>query len=149
MTLNEDDLEYDFSFFESDESLIGNNNLTFIKRESRKRTKLKTNVLIIFLTIISIFGKFIFPLTKEISMLIFADKDYKRCDILNKLDLYQYNIKYIFLFFMYSYINIFATFCYLTMDILCNILIEIICFLYFEPRPFWESNGKVFPCVCN
>lgn len=148
MTINEDDLEYDFSFFESDESLIGNN-LTFIKRESRKRTKSKSNVLILFLIIIFIFGKHVFPLTKVISMLIFANKDYKRCEILNKLDLYQYNIKYIILFFMYSYINIFATFCYLTMDILCNILIEIICFLYFEPRPFWESNGKVFPCVCK
>ena len=149
MTINEDDLEYDFSFFESDESLVGNNNLTFIKRESRKRTKSKTNVLIIFLAIISIFGKFIFPLTKEISMLIFANKDYKRCEILNKLDLYQYNIKYIFLFFIYSYINIFATFCYLTLDILCDILNEILCFLYFDARPFWESNGRVFPCICK
>ena len=148
MAINEDDLEYDFSFFESDESLIGNN-LTFIKRESRKRTKSKTNVLIIFLLIIFTFEKKIFPLTKPISIYIFANKDYKRCELLNKLDLYQYDIKYIILFFMYSYINIFSTFCYLTMDILCNILIHIICFLYFEPRPFWEYSDKLFPCECK
>mgnify|MGYP002625522711 CR=1 FL=1 len=148
MKMNEDEFEEDFSFFESDESLLGMN-MTFIKRESRKRSKLKTNVLLIFISIIFTLAHYAFPKTKVISILIFSNNDYKRCELLNKLDLYQYDIKYIFLFLMYSYINIFSAFIYLTLYILCDILNDIICFLYFEPRPFWESNGDSFPCVCE
>ena len=87
--------------------------------------------------------------TKFISILLFGNKDYKRCTLLNKLDLYQYNIKYIFLFFMYSYINIYSAFCYLAIYIVTNIINDIIRVCFFESRPFWDNDKDVFPCKCE
>ena len=148
MKINDDEVKFDFSFFESEESLL-NMSMTYVKKESRKRSKSKAKVLLIFLAIIFILETFFFPKTKYISLLLFANNDYKRCTLLNKLNLYQYNIRYIFLFFMFSYLNIYSTFCYLVLDILANILNDIIRFLYFEPRPFWEESNNVFPCTCE
>ncbi len=80
--------------------------------------------------------------------MIFANNDYKRCTLLNKLNLYQYNLRYIFLFFMYSYLNIYSTFCYLVLDIITNIINDILRLQIFDSRPFWDNNN-VFPCVCE
>ena len=137
MKLNDDELKFDFSFFESGDSLL-NMNSSYIKRESRKKAKNKTQVLLLFLAIIFVLAKFYGKETKNISLLLFANKDYKRCTLLNKLDLYQYNIRYIFIFFMYSYLNIYSTFCYLVLDIVINSFNDIIRFIFFDSRPFWD-----------
>ena len=145
--LNNDEIKFDFSFFESDESLL-NLNYTNIKIESRKRAKTKVQVLSAFLFVIFFLANYSTK-TKYISLLIFANNDYKRCTLLNKLDLYKYNIRYIFLFFMYSYLNIYSTFAYLVLDVLTNILNDILRLLYFDSRPFWDDNSNVFPCICE
>ena len=148
MKLNDDEIKFDFSFFESGDSLL-NMSLTHIKKESRKRAKLKMRVLLVFLVIIFILAFFFGPKTKKFSIMLFANKDYKRCTLLNKLDLYQYNIRYIFLFFMYSYLNIYSTFCYLVLDIIAKIINDILRFEIFDSRPFWDNNDNVFPCKCE
>ena len=147
MKLNNDEIKFDFSFFESDESLL-NLNYTNIKIESRKRAKTKVQVLLAFLFVIFFLANYSTK-TKYISLLVFANNDYKRCTLLNKLDLYKYNIRYIFLFFMYSYLNIYSTFTYLVLDVLTNILNDILRLLYFDSRPFWDDNSNVFPCICE
>ena len=43
----------------------------------------------------------------------------------------------------------YAVFCYMTLDIVITIINDIIRLAYFEPRPFWDENSKVFPCVCE
>ena len=43
----------------------------------------------------------------------------------------------------------YAVFCYMTLDIVITIINDIIRLTYFEPRPFWDENSKVFPCVCE
>ena len=88
MKLNNDEIKFDFSFFESDESLL-NLNYTNIKIESRKRAKTKAQVLLGFLTIIFFLANYS-DRTKYISLLIFANNDYKRCTLLNKLELFKY-----------------------------------------------------------
>ena len=148
MKLNDDELKFDFSFFESGDSLL-NMNSSYVKRESKKKAKTKTQVLLLFLVIIFVLAKFYGKETKNFSLLLFANNDYKRCTLLNKLDLYQYNIRYIFLFFMYSYLNIYSTFCYLVLDIVINSFNDIIRFIFFDSRPFWDNNEIVFPCVCE
>ena len=147
MKFNNDD-KYEFSFFESDDSLL-NMSLLTQKKESRKRSKSKIKVLLLFLIVIFFLAEIFGEKTKFISILLFGNKDYKRCTLLNKLDLYQYNIKYIFLFIMYSYLNIYSTFCYLVLDIVTNILNDIIRVCFFESRPFWDNDKDVFPCKCE
>ena len=147
MKFNNDD-QNDFSFFESDDSLL-NMSLLTQKKESRKRSKSKIKVLLLFLFIIFTLAYMFGEKTKFISILLFGNKDYKRCTLLNKLDLYQYNIKYIFLFFMYSYINIYSAFCYLSIYIVTNIINDIIRVCFFESRPFWDNDKDVFPCKCE
>ena len=148
MKVNDDEIKFDFSFFESGDSLL-NMNTSYIKRESKKKARSKTQVLLLFLLIIFILAYCFGKKTRYFSLLIFANNDYKRCTLLNKLDLYQYNIRYIFLFFMYSYINIYSSFCYLVLDIVGNSLNDIIRLCFFESRPFWDNNEIVFPCVCE
>lgn len=148
MKLNDDEIKFDFSFFESDDSLL-NMSMTRIKKESRKRSKSNMKVLFIFISIISCLVFFCGKKTKEFSLLIFANNNYKRCTLLNKLDLYQYNIRYIFLFYMYSYLNIYSTFCYLVMDIIINTINDIIRVEIFDSRPFWDNKKDVFPCKCE
>ena len=146
MNLKNDEIKYDFSFFESEESLLNMTSTSIIK-EKKKRTKQKTKVLFGFLVVIFVFS-ILARKTKYISLMIFANNDYKRCTLLNKLNLYQYNLRYIFLFFMYSYLNIYSTFCYLVLDIITNIINDILRLQIFDSRPFWDNNN-VFPCVCE
>ena len=145
--INDDEIKFDFSFFESEDSLL-NMSMAKVKKESRKRSKEKSKVLIIFLVIIFILALYFGKSTKKFSLFLFANNDYKRCTLLNKLDIYQYNIRYLFLFVMYSYLNIYATFCYLVLDIIINIFNDLLRLFFFESRPFWEQNN-VFPCVCD
>jgi hypothetical protein len=147
MKLKNDEIMYDFSFFESEESLL-NMTLTTRKKEANKRAKTKGKVLLGFLVVIFVFSYFARN-TKFISLMIFANNDYKRCTLLNKLDLYQYNIRYIFLFFMYSYLNIYSAFCYLVLDVVANIINDLLRLGFFDSRPFWDNNNNVFPCICE
>ena len=148
MKLNDDEIKFDFSFFESGDSLL-NMSLTHVKKESRKRAKSKMRVLLVLLVIIFLLAFFFGSKTKYFSLLLFANNNYKRCTLLNKLDLYQYNIRYLFLFFMYSYLNIYSTFCYLVLDVIVKIFNDILRFEIFDSRPFWDNNDNVFPCRCE
>ena len=148
MKLNEGEITFEFSFFESGDSLL-NLNKTQIKKQSKKASKSKMIVLFVFIVIISSLCYFAEEQTKEYSLFLFKNKDYNRCILLNKLDLYQYDIRYFFLFFMYSYLNIYATFCYLAIDILMNVLNDLIRFQLFDSRPFWDNSEEVFPCKCE
>ena len=50
---------------------------------------------------------------------------------------------------MFTYINMYAVFCYMIIDIVLLILNDIIRLLFFESRPFWDQNSNAFPCVCD
>jgi hypothetical protein len=50
---------------------------------------------------------------------------------------------------MYSYLNIYSTFCYLVLDIIVKIINDILRFEIFDSRPFWDNNDNVFPCKCE
>jgi hypothetical protein len=106
-------------------------------------------VLFVFIIVISIISYYAGSKAKEYSLLLFENNHHKRCIFLNKLDLYQYDIRYFFLFFMYSFLNIYATFCYLVIDILIRIINDIIRFQLNGSRPFWDERKEVFPCKCD
>ena len=140
-----DELNYEFSFFESEDSLA--------KYSTKKKKKsINTEKIIavsLFLSIIICLEVFFGSKTKYISLLLFGNKDYKRCILLNKLDLYKYDIRYAFIFFMYSYINMYAVFCFMTLDTVLMIINDIIRLAFFDSRPFWDENNNVFPCKCE
>ena len=50
---------------------------------------------------------------------------------------------------MFTYINLYAVFCYMAADVVLMIINDIIRLSIFETRPFWDDNKKVFPCVCE
>ena len=140
-----DELNYEFSFFESEDSLA--------KYSTKKKKKsINTEKIIavsLFLSIIICLEVFFGSKTKYISLLLFGNNDYKRCILLNKLDLYKYDIRYAFIFFMYSYINMYAVFCFMTLDTVLMIINDIIRLAFFDSRPFWDENSNVFPCKCE
>ena len=140
-----DELNYEFSFFESEDSLA--------KYSTKKKKKsINTEKIIavsLFLSIIICLEVFFGSKTKYISLLLFGNNDYKRCILLNKLDLYKYDIRYAFIFFMYSYINMYAVFCFMTLDTVLMIINDIIRLAFFDSRPFWDENNNVFPCKCE
>ena len=140
-----DELYYEFSFFESEDSLA--------KYSTKKKKKsINTEKIIavtLFLSIIISLEVFFGSKTKYISLLLFGNKDYKRCILLNKLDLYKYDIRYAFIFIMYSYINMYAVFCYMTLDTVLMIINDIIRLAFFDSRPFWDEDNNVFPCKCE
>ena len=140
-----DELNFEFSFFESEDSLAKYTG----KKKQKKIKPEKIFAVTLFLLIIIFLEYFFRSKTKYISLLIFGSNDYKRCLLLNKLDLYKYDIRYAFIFIIYTYINMYAVFCYMTLDIVITIINDIIRLAYFEPRPFWDENSKVFPCVCE
>ena len=140
-----DELNFEFSFFESEDSLAKYTG----KKKQKKIKPEKIFAVALFLLIIIFLEYFFRSKTKYISLLIFGSNDYKRCLLLNKLDLYKYDIRYAFIFIIYTYINMYAVFCYMTLDIVITIINDIIRLAYFEPRPFWDENSKVFPCVCE
>ena len=140
-----DELNFEFSFFESEDSLAKYTG----KKKQKKIKPEKIFAIALFLFIIIFLEYFFRSKAKYISLLIFGSNDYKRCLLLNKLDLYKYDIRYAFIFIMYTYINMYAVFCYMTLDSVITIINDIIRLAYFESRPFWDENSKVFPCVCE
>ena len=50
---------------------------------------------------------------------------------------------------MYSYINMYAVFCYMTLDTVLMIINDIIRLAFFDSRPFWDEDNNVFPCKCE
>ena len=147
ITIGKEEVSYEFSFLESDDSLLNYGGIKKRKNKKKKSTE-KLIVVLIFLAIIIILEFFFGRKAKYVSLLLFANDDYKRCIILNKLDLYKYNIRYAFIFIMYSFMNIYAVFCYMVADIVSIIGADIIRLSIFEPRPFWENNN-IFPCECK
>ena len=140
-----DELNYEFSFFESEDSLAKYNT----KKKKKSINTEKIIAVSLFLSIIICLEVFFGSKTKYISLLLFGNKDYKRCILLNKLDLYKYDIRYAFIFFMYSYINMYAVFCFMTLDTVLMIINDIIRLAFFDSRPFWDENNNVFPCKCE
>ena len=141
--MKKDDLNFEFSFFEDDNSYYGG------KRKKKKVKPEKIIAVILFLSIIIVLEYFFGNKTKYISLIFFGNNDYKRCVLLNKLDLYKYDIRYVFIFIMFTYINLYAVFCYMAADVVLMIINDIIRLSIFETRPFWDDNKKVFPCVCE
>ena len=148
ITIGKEEVSYEFSFLESDDSLLNYGGIRKRKNKKKKSTE-KLIVVLIFLSIIIILEYFFGRKTKYLSLFFFANKDYKRCILLNKLDLYKYNIRYAFIFIMYSYINVYAVFCYMVSDVVSIIGADIIRLSIFESRPFWDLNKNVFPCECK
>jgi hypothetical protein len=142
--MKEEDLNYEFSFFESE---MENSIIYAGKKKNKKVRPEKIIAITFFISIIIILEYFFGKKTKYISSLIFGNNNYKRCILLNKLDLYKYDIRYIFIFIMFTYINMYAVFCYMIIDIVLLILNDIIRLLFFESRPFWDQNSDAFPCV--
>ena len=140
-----DELNYEFSFFESEDSLAKYNT----KKKKKSINTEKIIAVSLFLSIIICLEVFFGSKTKYISLLLFGNNDYKRCILLNKLDLYKYDIRYAFIFFMYSYINMYAVFCFMTLDTVLMIINDIIRLAFFDSRPFWDENNNVFPCKCE
>ena len=146
LKMKEEDLNYEFSFFESE---MENSIIYAGKKKNKKVRPEKIIAITFFISIIIILEYFFGKKTKYISLLIFGNNNYKRCILLNKLDLYKYDIRYIFIFIMFTYINMYAVFCYMIIDIVLLILNDIIRLLFFESRPFWDQNSDAFPCVCD
>ena len=142
--MKKEDVKFEFSFFESDNSLL----YTGKKKQKKVRPE-KIFAVIIFLGIIIILEYFFGKKTKYISLFFFGNNDYKRCILLNKLDLYKYDIRYIFIFIMFTYINMYAVFCYMVADTVIMIVNDIIRLTIFDSRPFWDENTNIFPCVCE
>ena len=145
MEMKKEDLNYDFSFWESEDSLLNYGG----KKKKKKVQPEKLIVVILFLSIIIILEYFFGKNTKYISLFFFGNNDYKKCILLNKLDLNKYNIRYAFIFILYSFINMYAVFCYMVADVVLMIINDIIRLTLFESRPFWDENANVFPCVCE
>ena len=98
-----DELNYEFSFFESEDSLAKYNT----KKKKKNINNEKIIAVSLFFSIIICLEFFFGYKTKYISLLLFGNNDYKRCILLNKLDLYKYDIRYAFIFILYSYINMY------------------------------------------
>ena len=77
--MKKEDLTYEFSFFESDNSLLYTG-----KKKQKKIRPEKIFAVIIFLSIIIILEYFFGKKTKYISLFFFGSNDYKRCILLNK-----------------------------------------------------------------
>ena len=148
ISIGNEEVSYEFSFLESDDSLLNYGGIKK-KRNKKKKSTEKLIVVLIFLAIIIILEYFFGRKTKYLSLFFFENDDYKRCLFLNKLDLYKYNIRYAFIFLMYSFMNVYAVFCYMVADIVSIIGTDIIRLTIFEPRPFWDQNKNVFPCECK
>ena len=50
---------------------------------------------------------------------------------------------------MFTYINMYAVFCYMVADTVIMIVNDIIRLTIFDSRPFWDENTNIFPCVCE
>ena len=140
-----DELNYEFSFFESEDSLAKYNT----KKKKKNINNEKIIAVSLFFSIIICLEFFFGYKTKYISLLLFGNNDYKRCILLNKLDLYKYDIRYAFIFILYSYINMYAVFCFMALDTVDIIIADIIRLAFYESRPFWDENSNVFPCKCE
>ena len=116
-----DELNYEFSFFESEDSLAKYNT----KKKKKNINNEKIIAVSLFFSIIICLEFFFGYKTKYISLLLFGNNDYKRCILLNKLDLYKYDIRYAFIFILYSYINMYAVFCFMALDTVDIIIADI------------------------
>ena len=143
--IKKQELNFEFSFFESDNSMINYPG----KKKNKKVRPEKIIALSVFLSIIITLEYFFGNKTKYISLLLFGNNNYKRCILLNKLDLYKYDIRYFFIFLMFTYINMYSVFCFMAADTILLIVNDIIRLTIFDSRPFWDENSNVFPCVCE
>lgn len=71
-----------------------------------------------------------------------------RCIILKKLSFFEFQGKYILIFFIFNFSNIYAAFSFIFLDSIAVFLNGILKLLYNQPRPFWK-NPNVLPCFCS
>ena len=136
-----------FSFLDSEPSLM-DMSISYYTKEKKKKTKKKLIILLSFLSLCVIIEYFTRETLKKSSKQIFGSKNNKNCELLEKFDFYNYSGRYILLFYILNFVNLYAAIGFIFLDMSSVALSGIINFFYLEPRPFWEdSNLK--PCHCD
>ena len=142
----DDNSDEDYSFLESEPSLL-DMSISYYRKERVKKTKNRTTYLAIFLMIIFFLEYFTKEEMKTYSNSIFESSNPKRCPKLSKFSFYLYGGRYILLFLIYNYVNIYGALTYIFIDTFSLAFSSFLKSFYIEPRPFWEKNS-IFPCFC-
>ena len=142
----DDNSEEDYSFLESEPSLL-DMSVSYYRKEREKKTKNRLSHLLILLTILFFIEYFTKEQMKIFSNYIFSNSNPKRCPKLSKFLFENYGGRYILLFLIYNYINIYGALTFMFIDTFSLAFSSFIKSFYIEPRPFWEKKN-IFPCFC-
>lgn len=138
--------EDSFSFLESEPSLLDMSS-SFYKKVAKEKAKTKAIYLAIFIGVVTIIEYFTREKLKIISNYFFISGDPTRCYKFTYLEFYSFSGRYILLFIVYHYVNIFAALNIIFLDTFGLAVNGLLRYFYFEPRPFWENTDS-FPCYC-
>ena len=142
----DDNSDEDYSFLESEPSLL-DMSISYYRKEREKKTKNRTTYLAILLLILFFVEHFTKEEMKIYSNAIFESSNPKRCPKLSKFSFYLYGGRYILIFLIYNYVNIYGALTYMFIDTFSLAFSSFLKSFYIEPRPFWEKN-TIFPCFC-
>ena len=142
----DDNSDEDYSFLESEPSLL-DMSISYYRKEREKKTKNRTTYLAILLLILFFVEHFTKEEMKIYSNAIFESSNPKRCVKLSKFSFYLYGGRYILIFLIYNYVNIYGALTYMFIDTFSLAFSSFIKSFYIEPRPFWEKK-TIFPCFC-
>ena len=142
----DDNSDEDYSFLESEPSLL-DMSISYYRKEREKKTKNRTTYLAILLLILFFVEHFTKDEMKIYSNAIFESSNPKRCPKLSKFSFYLYGGRYILIFLIYNYVNIYGALTYMFIDTFSLAFSSFLKSFYIEPRPFWEKN-TIFPCFC-
>ena len=142
----DDNSDEDYSFLESEPSLL-DMSISYYRKERVKKTKNRTTYLAILLLILFFVEHFTKDEMKIYSNAIFESSNPKRCPKLSKFSFYLYGGRYILIFLIYNYVNIYGALTYMFIDTFSLAFSSFLKSFYIEPRPFWEKN-TIFPCFC-
>ena len=137
----DDNSEEDYSFLESEPSLL-DMSVSYYRKEREKKTKNRLSHLLILLTLLFFIEYFTKEQMKIFSNYIFSNSNPKRCPKLSKFLFENYGGRYILLFLIYNYINIYGALTFMFIDTFSLAFSSFIKSFYIEPRPFWEK--KIF-----
>ena len=121
----DDNSEEDYSFLESEPSLL-DMSVSYYRKEREKKTKNRLSHLLILLTILFFIEYFTKEQMKIFSNYIFSNSNPKRCPKLSKFLFENYGGRYILLFLIYNYINIYGALTFMFIDTFLLLLVVLL-----------------------
>jgi len=113
---------------------------SFVRNQNKSpKNKRGQIIYIVFFTIalvgIEYFLRDIF--TKLTFLISMRSKSIIVCKYLEYLDFYNWSGRYLFLFFLYNFVNVYAALSLIFLDSLSVFINGLVRFPYLDPRPFW------------